>query len=428
MQESFLHFIWKNQYFDKRQLTTVTGQQVQILHPGIINENAGPDFLQARVVLDQTEWRGAIEIHVKASLWYQHHHHQDTAYRQVILHVVWKQDRTVFRSDGKSIPTLELKQRIDHNLLIRHQRLLTTSDTVPCHHQLSGHHQSLLEEMMGFALGTRLEVKCQQVLDILAMEGHHWDAVSYRLLGRNFGFCINAEPFEELVKAVPLSVVHKVGHNMKQLEALYFGQAGFLDVTITDRYFQSLKREYQYLLRLFPGLSQPLKKAQWKFLRLRPANFPTLRIAQFCGLIHAQGYRFWQFREVGRREDLYKLLEVSTSDYWRHHYNFGKKWPKQGGYLGRSSKINILINTVMPLRMAHSHYQGERFKEQAMEFLKSLPIESNRIVRYWKERGFKVTSAYHSQAILALHQYYCTAKMCMHCKIGKSIIAGSARV
>ena len=424
MQESFLHFVWQYQYFNRPNLRTDNGLGLQVLHPGIHNHHAGPDFLEARILIDGMEWRGAVEIHVLASQWYEHGHQWDAAYQQVILHVVWKSNRRVADKEGRVIPTLEICDKLNPKLFLRHRRLFANTIPIPCHHQLTEKHHALLQEMLPTALAPRLKTKCQQVLQLLESENHHWDAVLYRVLGRNFGFKINTDSFEQLVKLVPLQLVKRIWNRPLQLEALYFGQAGFLQVEMNDRYYQLLKKEYAYLRHLCPDLGAPMNKARWKFLRLRPANFPSLRIAQFSQLMHQQGYQFGAIREAHGWEEIKTLLQVKCSDYWQLHYQFGKKGGKTPAHMGRESMINLVINSVIPMKMAYQKSLGKDYLQFAQEYLKSLPAENNRIIRYWKDKGFKVNSAYCSQALLALYDQFCLQKRCMHCSIGTSLIRG----
>lgn len=423
MQESFLHYIWQRQYFDKQDLITTEGEVLQILHPGYPNFQAGPDFSNSRIKLKGMEWMGMVEIHVKSSDWQRHQHHIDPAYQQIILHVVWEQQHPVLRENGAIIPTLELKRRINPQLLWRHQNLRRSSSRIPCHHQLHKGHLALVKPMMHQALIERLTHKAHFVEDILRQYDSDWDATTYRILGRNFGFKKNAEAFEQLVKAVPLSIVRKLGPNLLHLEAVLFGQAGLLQDSSSHKYFRLLQREYAYILRKFPNMPGSLPPGRWKFLRMRPANFPTRRIAQFAALMHRQGYRFSWFREIQWPRDSEQLTTITCSQYWQNHYHFGKEASGRLSGLGQSSAVGIMINTAVPLLMTYASYLGKPWDSgSAMALLKQLPPEQNAITSYWKAKGFGVTSAYHSQALLALNDYYCQVKKCLHCSVGISLV------
>ena len=380
--------------------------------------------MEARILVEGIECAGAVEIHVKSSQWYEHGHQEDPAYQQVMLHVVWKENKKALDYHGRHIPTVEICDKLLPSVLLRHRRLFSNAAPIPCHNLLSKKQQELLHAMISHALKPRLQSKCQQVLDLLSLEENHWDVTLYKVLGRNFGFKINTEGFEHLVKLVPLTLVKKLWSKPLQLEALYFGQAGYLQEDIKDPYYQLLKREFAYLRHVFPKLSVPMERSRWKFLRLRPANFPTVRIAQFSQLMHKQGYRFGTVREIHSWGEIQSLLAVDCSPYWQHHYQFARKRRQQRSRLGKDSIINLVINSLIPIKMAYQLMLGRDGLEYAQNFLRLLPAENNRIIRYWKDKGFKVNSAYHSQGLLALYDGYCQRKKCMQCQIGTSLISG----
>ncbi len=424
MKEEFLNFIWKHQYFDKKRLETYQGEVLQVLNPGQINVNSGPDFSNARIKLGRTSWAGPTEIHVRSSDWYLHQHHKNPAFDQVVLHVVWVNNANAKTSNGREIPTLELKDRVKTDLLLRHQKLRKGNSRVPCEPQFDRIPDSSFQRMLDQMACQRLKRKSREVVASLDRHNYDWDQVTYLALGKNFGFHLNTAAFETLVSVVPLPIVRKMRSGIVQLEALFFGQAGFLQRVTGDAYYLRLQKEYEFIKKKYsfkPGL---MKKEMWKYLRLRPSNFPSLRIAQFVSMMHLEGFRFSDIREAVTAGQFTEKV-VKPSSYWDDHYDFGKKWGVGRSTLGLSSRENLVINTVAPLLVAYANYTGQpEFHARAIEMMKEIPPEQNRIVAYWKEKGFGVSSAYYSQALIELNNQYCNLRKCLDCFIGQSLLAG----
>ena len=421
MKEEFLGFIWKNQYFNKHKLETSHGEPLQVIHPGILNHDAGPDFSQARIKIGNTEWVGAVEIHIKSSEWWHHKHHLDRSYDQVILHVVWTNNRQVGTIDGRSIPTLELKHRVDEQLLLNQQRLSSSRTVVPCHGLIRSIPAGILTEMMSTAIEQRVKRKAHEVIELLNLYHQDWDQLTYIMLGKSFGFNINAAAFEHLTTRVPLSVVRKIRYSLFQIESLYFGQAGFLEKVSGFQYYRKLQKEYFYLKKKF-SLPAPVRTEMWKFLRVRPSNFPLLRIAQLASLVQ-QGY--FNFSDIRECPDISKFtsLVIYPSDYWKHHYHFGKPSKVPGGKLGRSSLENLAINVITPVLAGYGLHTGQsRFFSQVLHLLEQLPAEKNQLIANWKDWGFGVSSAFDSQALIELNNHFCTRKKCLDCQVGQHIL------
>ena len=421
MKEAFLHFVWKHQYFNKIDLKTQQGASIKILDPGQINTNAGPDFSQARVRIDRTEWVGLIEIHVSSSDWYCHKHQSDTNYDQVILHVVWIDDRAVKTSKGHPIPTLVLNGRISTSMLLNQQKLEMSNSNIPCTGLFNLVDHAAVRGMMDKTIQQRLQRKSLEVLKLLQKSDGDWDQVTYQMFARNFGFHVNSDAFSMLVQMLPLSLVRKVRSNLLQIEALLFGQAGMLLSMTGDSYYRSLQSEYDFLKAKF-SLSCPVMRGNmWKYLRLRPSNFPAIRIAQFATFLHQKGYRFSSIREAKNRSD-FSFNGLVPSDYWKFHYDFSKSGGS-GGLLGRTSVDSLLINSVVPLLEAYAQYSSQQeCRLRALTLLEQLPAERNRILSYWKASGFKLSSALDSQALLELNNQYCHQKKCLRCEIGVSLL------
>jgi hypothetical protein len=422
MQESFLHYVWQFQYFGKEALTTSDGEKLNILHPGFANKDSGPDFSNGRITLGQVQWNGHIEIHVKTSEWMLHNHQQDEAYNNVILHVVWENDKPAYRKDGTEIPTLELKNRVKEDLILKYSSLHQSPVDIPCQNQIQEVNKLTFLSMLDRALMQRLQLKSQTVQKLLIFNNNDWEETAYQVLAKNFGFKVNSESFLELSKRLPYKVLLKHKNNIQQIEALLFGMAGFLTVENEDEYYNFLKREYNFL-KIKYRLNKEMNGMEWKFLRLRPANFPTIRIAQFATLINSTPNLFSFFINSSEFKDIVDNFRIQQSPYWKAHYLFGKKSKSKIPGLGMSSIDNIITNTIVPLLVAYSRYNDtEEFIDKAIKFLEALPKEENHILNNWKDIGIHVKNAYDSQALLELYNNFCKPKKCLSCNIGTALI------
>ena len=424
MEEAFLHFIWNFQQFRSRDLRTVSGQAILVFHPGQKNSDAGPDFKNAKIKIGEIIWNGNVEIHVHAKDWNRHNHQNDEAYDSVILHVVWKNDAIISRKDDTVIPAFELKNIVDEQLIHSYHQLMEPGNDILCARFLDKIKPVIIYSMLDKVIAQRFSSRSENIFREIGLTGNDWEEISWRMMCRNFGFKTNAFPFYELGKSVPLKVVKKESQNLKTIEALLFGQAGFLEDEIEGAYFLSLKKEYNFLQKKY-SLERRLDRHQWKFLRLRPANFPTIRIAQLATLVTSQKNLFSLLIDFESISGLKNSLSVVQSDYWQNHYNFESKTDIEIGKLGISSVENLLINTVAPLMFAYGmHKDQEELKEKSMELLASIKPESNSITRKWKTSGLTVQSAFDSQASIELYNQFCIKKRCLDCAIGVEIIRG----
>lgn len=423
MKEDFLHFIWRFQYFDKQDLETTSGELVNILHPGFTNEDAGPDFSNAKVAINNINWHGHVEIHLSSADWNHHNHHLDPAYDNVILHVVWEDNKRIHRSDGSPIPTLELKNKIDPALKERYKLLVENPLKVPCApfiHDVGGIVRlSMLEK----ALMERLSNRCRTIHKLLALRNSDWEETAYALLAKNFGFKTNSEPFLRLSEVLPLKVLLKHRSSLPSIEALLFGQAGFLDQAIKEPYFEALKEEYLFLSKKYQVYDKRLSLVQWKFMRLRPANFPTFRIAQFAMLIYRHGSLFSMLLSIESPKTLLEALDLKLSDYWQNHVNFGKISTHSFAGMGKESINNIIINSAAPLQAAYGKYIDQQsLLDNAVSLLQQIPAESNNITKMWRALGLTIEHAFDSQASIELYNNYCIPRKCLDCTIGAHII------
>lgn len=427
MTESFLHYIWQLQYFRKDALKTSSGEKVEIFHPGISNSDAGPDFSNARIKMGELEWRGSVEIHLKASGWNDHKHNDDEAYEKVILHVVWENDKPIMHSDGSVMPTLELKNRVDPELWHRFKDLYTSVDVIPC-----GSHAHLVPELtklsaLDNAMVIRLQAKAFGVTELLAKNNNNWDNTCYQLLCKNFGFKVNAEPMARLARVISYTTLLKHVDKPVQVEALLFGAGGFLEDAQEDEYTITLTREYNLLRRKYTVDGRQMNASQWKFLRLRPANFPTVRIAQLAALLTKQKNLFSKILEAESYREMYNLLAVDQSPYWIGHYQFGKPSKSNVPALGEASIQNIIINTIVPLLVAYGKiHDDQSYSNRAVELLQHIPAENNKIIRQWLSLDYTVKSAFDSQALIELYTNFCMKRRCLACGVGSWLIKSSS--
>ncbi|MBX2895717.1 MAG: DUF2851 family protein [Cyclobacteriaceae bacterium] len=423
MTESFLHYLWQFQYFDKKELITTTGELVSISKPGILNTDAGPDFSQAKIKVDQISWVGSVEIHIQSSDWYEHNHHQDAAYENVVLHVVWEENKPVYRADGTRLPTLQLKDRVDKALLNSYTRLINNAGHIPCQPMFSAVDTVIKQAMVDKAAMIRLEEKSKQVLMLLQSNQGDWEETTYQLLAAGFGFKVNKEPFLQLAKVLPYKLIRKHRASTEQTEALLFGQAGFLTTKTKDEYLTRLYDEFNFLNKKYNLLDGQLHPAQWKFLRLRPANFPTIRLAQFAALLGSYDNIFSTLLAIHNHQDLQKLFQVQTSWYWKQHYRFAKRATGSVPELGADSRNVILINTVIPLLIAYGQSHDDwSYVDRAVYFLQQTTAEKNKIIRLWQQLGYTASNAFETQGLIELHNSFCQRRACLNCTIGSTML------
>ena len=419
--EKFLHHLWKYRLFSEDKLFTHSGEKVKVVHTGQHNRDAGPDFQNARLKIGTTTWVGNVEIHIQSSDWYHHGHHKDRAYDNVVLQVVLNHNQTVRRTNREIIPTAELV--FDHNLFLHYNQLLKNESWVPCENELPAVDRSIVDFWLSRLTIERLEEKTQEIEEYLENNHNNWETAFYVKMARNFGFKVNSGPFELLARSLPLRHIIRHRDNLFQLEALLFGQAGFLDQKrLDDPYHMQLFDEYTYLKRKYN--LKPLGKHLWRYARLRPVNFPTVRIAQFGALMHRTDRLFSHLLEKNRLKEMWQLLKATPSQYWNTHYAFHKTSPYKVKSIGTDAFQNLIINTVVPFLFVYGKHQNKpQYREKALDLLLELPPEKNSVIDNWKNRGVEVPNAYHSQALLQLKTKYCIKHRCLDCGIGNYILA-----
>ncbi|MQY78274.1 MAG: DUF2851 family protein [Bacteroidetes bacterium] len=419
MKEDFLHFVWKNRLFQHDSLVANTGEKIKVLRLGEHNFDAGPDFFNAKVEIDGTLWVGNVEIHVNASDWARHGHHKDKNYDNVILQAVYNNDTDVKRTNGEPIPTVELK--FNPSIYQNYQELLQNQYWIPCQNDFYKVDPFFVKHWLHKLMIERLERKSNEIIACLEKNKNDWEETFYQFLARNFGFKTNSQPFELLAKSLPYKFLIKHKNSLIQIEAMLLGQAGLLQYALSDDYTKILDREYKVFSTKFS--LRHIDGHLWKFLRLRPSNFPTIRIAQFGSLIHKTSGLFSKIIQAGNAKELLELFRVSTSPYWENHYVFNKESESKEKKLGDQAIHYILINTVVPFLFVYGKIKNlDDFKEKSLEILDQIPPESNSIVKKWEKLGIKAENAFYTQALLQLKNEYCKFRKCIQCQIGNKIL------
>lgn len=420
MKENFLHYLWQYQQFDTNNLQTNQGQSVTILKKGYKNTDSGPDFDNCRIVIDGIEWAGKVEIHIRSSDWEKHKHQHDPNYENVILHVVWEDDKDIFRKDGSQIPSFSLKNRANKNALEKYNYLMENEQRIPCEKMFEAQSDMTKFSMIEKALAHRLERKSGEVLELYKELNNDFEEAAYQVLMRNFGFKLNAEPFQILAKNLPLKIIAKHRGQIFQIEALLFGQAGFLD-NPENEYAQKLSDEYRFLSGKYGLQYGKMDRKQWKFMRTRPQNFPTVRLAEVAAILNQSSGLFNLFIENTDR--IKDTLQAEPSEYWKHHYDWNKPSGKPNR-LGKTSLDNILINTAAPL-LASYYYITDNYSffEKALNLLEKVSPEKNYITRIWDSLGLKSKSAFDSQALIEQYNEFCKKRKCLSCVVGVEILS-----
>lgn len=424
--EDLLQFIWASRLFEHHALRTTDGRSVEVLKPGRIQRNSGPDLLDALVRIDGQVWAGTVEVHLRSSEWNAHGHQFDPAYENVVLHVVYEHDAEVRTLQGNTLPTVELLPRISSESIALHYNLMRDQGFVPCANKLGRVDKDHLSPWLERVLVERLERKTAEVERLY--QGLHGDAAEtlYHMLARAFGLKVNAEPFRMLAHALPLRTVLKYRDDALRTEALLFGQAGLLQVDFVDEYPRALQQEHAVLARLHH--LRPAPVAAWKFGRMRPVNFPTIRIAQLAQVLILCEGGVPEMLQVARVEDLHRLLDVSASPYWNTHYAFDSPSATKPKRLGRVGADHIIINAVVPTLFALGRLRGDqRMAERAMDLLEQLPPERNTVLDGWAALGLVSDSAARGQALLELKNMYCSARRCLSCGVGNQLLRASVQ-
>lgn len=424
MQEDFLHYLWKYKKMQINQLKTVQEESIVIKSVGEHNHNAGPDFFNAQLQIGNQLWAGNLEIHIKSSDWFVHNHEQDKAYDNVILHVVWEHDTEVFRSDNSQIPTLELKKYISEIALANYHKLFSnTKQWINCENEFSNVEDFLIQNWLERLYFERLEQKAKDIDKLLSISNNNWEAVLFKMMSKNFGLKVNGEPFLSIANSFNFSIIRKLYNNQVGMEALLFGQAGLLDKEIQDSYFSELKEEYKFLQTKFQLVNRGVLSVQ--FFRLRPSNFPTVRLSQLATLYSKEQGLFSKIIETNSLNEFYKLFSVSTSIYWQSHYTFTTTSRKSKKTFSKAFIDLLIINTIVPIKFAYAKFQGKQLDEEIINLVNDIASEKNNVINKFNNLKKVSISALQSQALLQLKNKYCQKNKCLDCAIGNSLISSN---
>ncbi|MCD6543014.1 MAG: DUF2851 family protein [Flavobacteriaceae bacterium] len=421
VQEDFLHYLWKFQFFTHKKLFTTNNDPVQIFSAGEHNLNSGPDFFNAKVLITQQLWAGNVEIHVKSSDWYVHQHEKDSSYDNVILHVVWQHDVDIYRANNSVIPTIELQSFTSQSLLLNYHQLFSKKPNyIHCENDISKVDEFTLNNWLEKLYIEKLVNKSNLISVLLAQTKNDWEAVLFKLLTKNFGLKVNGEAFLNLSNSFDFSILRKEQNNLQNLEALLFGQAGLLQEDHQSKYFQDLKKEYQYLSRKYN--LDPLYKNQFQFFRLRPNNFPTIRIAQLANLYFVHKTLFSKILNVKNLKDYYAIFSNGASEFWKTHYNFDATSKRSVKSLTKSFIDLLLINTIVPLLFVYGKRSDKWNEEKLFDLLRQIKPEKNNIIHELNKLNINTKNAFETQALLQLKSEYCDKHLCMQCAVGNVLL------
>lgn len=417
MREEFVNYLWQFRLLPEGLKTTL-GEPITVVHPGVRNHDAGPDFFNARIRIGETLWAGNVEVHLRTTDWVRHHHSGDKAYHNVILHVVFQHDGLVADSPAN---ILELQPFVDMKLEARYERLMASRGTIPCEPDTRLAGTAAIEGMLTRVMASRMEIRYAEIKHLLTSTSMSWEEAFYQRLARSFGLRVNADAMEMLARNLPLNIVARHRDNLLQVEALLFGQAGLLNAIFTDDYPRLLQNEFVFLQRKYS--LRPLDESLWRFHRLRPPSFPTLRIAQLAALLHQTDRIFSSLIEIDSAEKAKGLLMRPASEYWKNHLRFDHPSPPHNPAPGEDFCNLLLINAVVPFAFVYRREKGdESAGDQAINLLLQIESEKNQQMTYWKSQGLTLSSAFHSQALLELKRSYCDQKRCLDCQIGHALL------
>ena len=428
IRENFLHYLWKHKIFAINKLQTSKNENLQIIRSGEHNLNSGPDFFNAKIRIGQQLWAGNIEIHVKASDWYLHHHEKDNNYDNVILHVVWVNDLEVYHKNNSPIATLELKTFVSKDVVYKYKTLFfKKSKWINCEKSIATIDRFILKNWLEVLYIERIKQKSKLINELLNKSSNDWEEVLFVLLAKNFGLKINGDSFMNLAMSIDFKIIRKEQNSLINIEALLFGQAGFLNENKEETYYKNLKNEYKYLRSKYN--IEPLFNGQFQFFRLRPNNFPTVRLAQLSMLYYSRRNLFSKILKSIELEDFYDIFRINTSSYWKEHYNFNSQSTNRPKVLTKQFINLILINTIVPLRFVYNKHIGKVENEDIFSLSKQIEVEKNSILENYTvvmnsltENNFKIKNAMQSQAFLQLKTGYCDKQKCLFCAIGNSLL------
>lgn len=421
MHEDFLHYLWKHKKIDVLNLVTTDFETIEIVSVGQHNLNSGPDFFNAQLRIAEQHWAGNVEIHLKSSDWFLHNHEVDKAYDNVILHVVWEHDTDVFRKDNSKLPTLVLKNFVNEATIKNYHSLMNNKEQwINCENDFGKVEEFIIQNWLERLYIERIESKTELILEHLKKSNNDWESVLFKMLAKNFGLKVNGEAFLSLANSVDFSVIRKLQSNIKQLEALFFGQANLLNETTEDAYYKNLHYEYNYLKQKFKLNNDGVLPFQ--FFRLRPINFPTIRIAQLAMIYGSQQNLFSKLIGLNKLKDFYSIFSNHTTEFWQSHYTFSRSSKPMKKSISKSFIDLLLINTIIPLQYCYQKQNGIDNHEDILKLIQEIKSEKNGIVDKFQSLKPVSISAMESQALLQLKNLYCDKNKCLQCAVGNSIL------
>ena len=420
MKEDFLHYVWQYKKFDFSNLKTTQNENLTIINSGFYSQLAGPDFFNAQIAIENQKWAGNVEIHIKSSDWYVHHHEKDANYDSVILHVVWEHDTPIFRKDNTEIPVLELQNYISEQELNNYNELAAPKTWIYCEKQIATIDNFIFKNWLERLFFERLERKSIPINQLLQQTDNNWEAVLFSMLAKNFGLNTNGEIFLKIANSIPFSVIRKESFEVENLEAIFFGRANLLNDSKQDAYFIDLKNRWEYIKIKHQLNDVFIDEVQ--FFKHRPDNFPTIRLAQLAQLYHLQQNLFSKIIAIASAADCYQLFNLKVSDYWQTHYQFDKESPKKRKALSNSFIDLLLINTIIPFQFAYSKSIGKEISESVLELLSNISAEKNAVLDKFASFKIKAKNAFEAQALLQLKNEYCNQKKCLQCAVGLELL------
>lgn len=422
IKEDFLHYLWRTKKILPHHLQTTDGRMVDVIDYGMYNTESGPDFFNAKIKINDTIWAGNIEMHIFSSDWKKHGHQYDKAYDNVILHVIYEDDAiTPVKVNDQIIPTIVLKGKIPKTYLDNYLHLIQSTTKIPCQAMIKNIDEAKID-LWKYSLSIeRIHQKSLIVGEVLHATGQDWEETLYIMVARYFGSKVNTEPFEILARSLPLSIINKNKNKRESIEALLFGQAGMLSANYKDDYFIQLKNEYKFLQKKYN--LKPMEPVIWKFGKLRPMNFPTVRLAQFAGLMYRVSFLFSQVKEAESVAELKNMFNAIVSEYWEDHYRFGM----ESNHISKNTSPEfvdlLLINAVSPVLYLYGKINDDHSMiDKAISIPEHINGEVNNITKLWKSMGVRVKTAFDTQALIHLKNNYCNEYKCLSCKIGHELL------
>lgn len=420
MKEDYLHYLWNYKKFELSNLTTTNNEPITIINSGFYSQLAGPDFFNAQISIANQKWAGNVEIHIKSSDWYVHHHEKDDNYNNVILHVVWEHDTPIFRKDNSEIPVLEISKYVSKEELHKYNELTTSKSWIFCENQLSQISEFVIKNWQERLFFERLERKSIAVQNLLENSGNDWEAVLFSMICKNFGLNTNGSIFLKIAQSIPFNIIRKESFDLMNLEAMLFGRADLLNNENQDSYYLDLQKRWIYIQSKYQLSDVIIEEVQ--FFKHRPDNFPTIRLAQLAQLYHLHHNLFSKIIAINSAEDFYKIMNVKVSSYWENHYQFDKESPKKRKAVTRSFSDLIIINTILPVQFLYNKSIGKDTSEDLITFISSLPKEKNIIIEKFANFGINSQNAFDTQSLLQLKYEYCNHKKCLSCSIGLELL------